>query len=165
MELGGAPSQIIGTFLASVTQGQAGGLPVPSAALVGSYARVTDLFGFKTDLVLCTAYAMTGGTKYFWEPLRPAVPNIVPVLADQNMTLRPLVSPTMLRLTGGMTANRTITADKTNAYPGLTWEIKMDGALNLLTLTVAGLALGNVLTMLTGGSRRLVFDGNDYQSY
>lgn len=165
MDIGGAPLQVIGTFLASVAQGQAGGLPVPSAALVGSYARVTDLFGFKTDLVLCTAYVMLGTQRYYWEPLRPAVPNIAPVIADQNMTLRPLLSPTMLRLTGGMTANRTITADKTNAYPGLTWEIKMDGTLNLLTLTIAGLALGNVLTLLTGGSRRLVFDGADYQSY
>lgn len=145
--------------------GPVAGLPVAAADLVGTYARVTDLFGMKTDLLICTSYVMPSGTKYYWEPTRPAVPNLVPVLADQNMTLRPLLSPTMMRLTGGVTGNRVITADKTNAYPGLTWEIKMEGALNLFSLTLAGLALGGVLTLLTGGSRRLVFDGTDYQAF
>lgn len=140
-------------------------MPAASVDYLGKYAQVTNLFGIKVDRVLCTGYLISGAMRYYWEPLRPASPNVVPVSADQNIVLMPLLSPTMLRLTGAPTGNRTITADKTRAHPGLTYDIKMDGLLNLFTVTIAGLALGNTLGLLGNSSRKLVFDGTDYQAF
>ena len=118
-------------------------------------------FGEKNDLVLCSAY----GSKFFWQPVRPAWPNTSAMSVDQNMALRPLRSPSVVRLTGTMTANRTITFDKTMAWPGCQFEIAMDGVLGLFGLTLAGLALGATLSLLAAGRRRVVFDGTDYVSY
>lgn len=157
-----------GGFLASpldIYSGPVEGLPTPGPDVLGKYAQTTNLYGTKVDRVLCTGYLMAGVMRYYWEPLRPVSPNVVPILADQNLTLVPLLSPTVVRLTGGMTGNRTVTASKLGAFPGLTYDIRMDGALSLYTLTLAGLALGSVLTLVMNQSRRLVFDGTDYQAF
>lgn len=162
MDLGGAPlSLTIGTYSTAIAQGSPGGLPVPTADMVGQYARVTDLFGEKTDLVLCSAY----GSNYFWQPVRPLWMNTAPVSSNQNITLYPLRSPSVLRLTGTMTANRTITPDKALAWPGCQFEIAMDGSLGLFNLTIAGLSLGSTLALVLNGRRRIIFDGTDYQAY
>lgn len=136
------------------------GLPAPSASNVGQYARVTDLFGDKTDLVLCSKY----GANYFWQPVRPFWPNISAMSADQNLTLLPLKTPSILRLTGTLAANRTLTLSPALAWPGCQFEIQMTGTLGLFGLTVAGLALGATLSLLLGGTRRVYFDGTAYQA-
>ena len=147
---------------AQILQGlfQVATLPTPDASLVGTYARVSDLFGDKTDLVLCMAYA---GPVYRWQPVRPQWAKTISV-PGSNMTLSALSSPSILRITGTMTANRTITPDTTLAYPGHMYEIKMDGTLGLFTLTLAGLDLGATLSLLFGATRRIVFDGSAYQT-
>ena len=163
MDLGGAALSSImdGIYSTAIAQGSPGGLPVPSADMVGRYARVGDLFGEKTDLVLCSAY----GSNYFWQPVRPLWMNTSPVSSNQNITLYPLRSPSVLRLTGTMTANRTITPDKSLAWPGCQFEIAMDGSLGLFGLTIAGLSLGSTLALVLNGRRRIIFDGTDYQAY
>lgn len=156
-----APSIMPGTYSTAIAQGSPGGLPVPTADMVGQYARLTDLFSEKTDLVLCSAY----GSTYFWQPVRPLWMNTAPVSSNQDITLFPLRSPSVLRLTGTMTANRTITPSKVGAWPGCQFEIAMDGSLGIFGLTIAGLSLGSTLSLLLNGRRRIIFDGTDYQSY
>lgn len=133
-------------------------LPAPSAAMVGIYARVTDLFGEKTDLVLCSAF----GGSYFWQPVRPLWARSTPAV---SMTLRPLKNPSLLRLTGTLSANTVIAIDPALAWPGCQFEIAMDGTLGIYSLTIAGLALGATVALLLGGRKRLVFDGADYQVF
>lgn len=157
-----ASSIMPGTYSTAIAQGSPGGLPVPSAEMVGLYARLTDLYSEKTDLVLCSAY---GAGNYFWQPVRPLWMNTAPVSANQDLTLFPLRSPSVLRLTGTMTANRTITPSKVGAWPGCQFEIAMEGTLGLFGLTIAGLSLGSTLQLLLNGRRRIIFDGTDYQSY
>lgn len=134
-------------------------LPTPDASNLGNYARVSDLFGSKTDLVLCS---LSGGA-YFWQPVRPFWPQTVS--GDQAMTLTPLKNGSLLRLTGTLTANRVITLSKTNAWPGAQFEFAFDGALGIFGLTIAGLDLGATLSLVLGGRRRVYYDGANYQSY
>lgn len=151
----------IGDFSTAIAMGSPGGLPVPGPEYVGKYARCTDLFGDKTDLVLCSAY----GANYFWQPVRPMWPNTSVVSADQNMTLIPLRTPSVMKLTGTLTGNRIITPSTVNAWPGCQFEIKMDGTLGLFGLTIGSLALGATVSLLLGGSRRLIFNGTAYESF
>lgn len=139
--------------------------PAASEAYLGKYAQFTNLFGAKVDRALCTGYLIGGVMRYYWEPLRAASTNVVPMSADQNITLMPLLSPSMMRFTGQPTANRTVTASKLRAYPGLTYDLKMDGLLGLFGITIAGLAAGAVLSLLGNGNRKIVFDGTDYQAF
>jgi hypothetical protein len=132
-------------------------LPAPSAQYKGVYAKVSNLFGEKYDLVLCSVY----GSTYFWQPVRPFWARSMVVGA--NMTLTPLKSPSLLRLTGSLAGNRTITFDPAGAWPGCEFEIAFDGALGLYSLNILGLDLGATLGLLLGGRRRIVFDGNAYQ--
>jgi hypothetical protein len=148
-----------GLFSVAAAQGSATGLPVPDATMVGMYARVNDLFGEKTDLVLCSQY----GANFFWQPVRPQWGRSL--AGDASMTLKPLQTPSILRLTSNLSANRTLTLDKTLAYPGLQFEVIQTGTLGLFGLTLVGLALGATLSLLTGGAKRVFFDGTDYQAY
>lgn len=150
---------IPGSYSTAIAQGAAGGLPLPDASMVGKYARVTDLFGEKTDLVLCS----NSGASFFWQPVRPFWASTVG--ANANMTLSPLRSPSLLRLTGGLTANRTLTLDTTYAWPGCQFEIAFDGGLGLFGLNIIGLDLGSTLSLLAGGRRRMVYDGSAFQTY
>lgn len=140
-----------GTFLVDT-------LPAAGPDMVGTYARVSDLFGEKTDLVLCSSY----GSNYFWQPVRPDWARSVS--SNQNVTLRPLKSPSLLRLMGTLTATRTITLDPVGAWPGLEYNLAFEGALGLYALTVVGLDLGATMAMLAGGRRRIVYDGSAFQS-
>lgn len=150
---------IPGSYSASIAQGAAGGLPIPDVTMVGKYARVTDLFGEKTDLVLCS---VSGGL-FFWQPVRPFWARTMS--GNSNMTLSPLKTPSLLRLTGSLSASRTLTLDTTYAWPGCQFEVAFDGALGLFGLTIAGLDLGGTLSLIAGGRRRMVFDGTAFQSY
>lgn len=134
-------------------------LPTPNAGMVGSYARVTDLFGEKTDLVLCSVF----GTTYFWQPVRPQWARSI--AGNQNLTLTPMKAASILRITGTMTASRTYTFDTTLAWPGAQFKIAFDGTLGLFGVTLAGLDLGATLSLLLGGRRRAIFDGAAWQTF
>jgi len=134
-------------------------LPTPSADYVDKYSRVTDLFGEKRDLVLCSSF----GSTYFWQPVRPFWARSLVV--GGNMTVSPLKSPSLLRLTGSLAGNRTITLDPTGAWPGCEFEMAFDGVLGLYGLNILGLDLGATLGLLLGGRRRVVWDGSAYQQY
>ena len=134
-------------------------LPAASVGNIGNYARVSDLFGDKSDLVLCSL----SGAIYFWQPVRPFWPNQGVISADQNITLLPLKTPSILRISGSLSANRTLTLSPSLAWPGCQFEVQMDGTLGIFGLTVVGLALGATVALLLNGNRRFYYDGSAYQ--
>lgn len=127
-------------------------LPDP-ADNVGGYARVMDLFGEKTDLVLASASA---GTAY-WQPVRPIYSKTIPVAAD--MTLLPLKHPSVQFLTGtvGIGVTRKVTLSTTLAWPGATFEVRNDMS-GLGGLQVLGLSLGAVLSVVFGTQQRFFYE-------
>ena len=130
-------------------------LPTPSAANVDLYARVTDLFGVKRDLVLCSQV----GGQYFWQPIRPTFARSIS--ADQSLTLVPLKTPSVLFLGGSpLTAQRNYALSDVNAYPGASFEIAMDVGLGLFGLNITGLLGGATLAMLLNGRRRVFYDAD-----
>lgn len=127
-------------------------LPTPDASNLDRYARVTDLFGEKRDLVLCS---QVGGV-YFWQPVRATYAKSI--AGNVDTTLTTLKSPSVVFMTANLTANRTVTLSTTNAYPGATFEVAMQGTLGINTLTIAGLALGATVSMILGGRKRFFYD-------
>lgn len=126
-------------------------LPDPLANL-DRYARVTDLFGMKRDLVL----ASKAGSLAFWQPVRPIFATSQPVTGA--MTLTPLKTPSVLYLTGNLPGAVNITLSQSLAYPGASFEIAFDGSLGLFSLNLIGLYAGGVLSLLAGGRRRVFWD-------
>lgn len=139
-----------------IYSGTVAGLPPPSADMVGAYARVSDLYGEKNDLVLCSAWTRGGVTKYFWAPVRPDWKASVPIA---SMTLTALKTPTKLRFTGTTSLTQVLTLDSTGAYPGLTYDIRGDFT-GLGGLSFAGMDIINSITsLMAGGTRRISYDG------
>ena len=135
-------------------------LPTPTDALVGTYARVSDLFGEKTDLVLCAK----SGAALYWQPVRPVYAKTMS--ADQSQSLHALKSPSVLFLTGNVSANRTITLPAVGAWPGAEFEIAMEGTFAALTtLNLMGTGLGSGLAVLAGARRRVFFDGGSWRQF
>lgn len=122
------------------------------AANLDRYARVTDLFGMKRDLVLASKV----GPLAFWQPVRPIFATSQAVTG--SMTLTPLKTPSVLYLTGSLPGNTTLTLSQSLAYPGASFEIAFDGALGLFSLNIAGLNGGGLLSLLVGGRRRVFWD-------
>lgn len=163
MEIGGASLSSVmgGTYSTAIAQGTPGGLPVPTADMVGQYARVSDLYGEKTDLVLCSSWTRSGTTKYYWGPVRPDWKTTLPI---SSLTLSALKTPTKLRFTGTLAITQTITLDSVNAYPGLTFDIRGDFT-GIGGLSFAGLEiLSPITSLLTGGSRRISYDGAGFSA-
>jgi len=127
---------------------------------LGYYATVTDLFGVKEDLVLCSKFVNGGNTSYFWQPVRPEF--AASMSADQNSSLIPLKTPSILFLTGAILAGvgRTFNLDSVYAFPGASFEIAFDGTLGLGSiLNVGGLVGGSTVSMVLNGRKRFFYDG------
>lgn len=133
-------------------------LPDP-AALIGKYARVSDLFGDTTDLVLA---AQTGALSY-WKPVRPVMAAKKTVAVD--MTLTALKSPSVLLLDGsvGLGTTRKITLATQLAFPGASFRIKQRNTLGTIlgALNVLNVNLGTPVSILTGGTQEFVYDMAD----
>lgn len=131
-------------------------LPDPALNL-DRYARVTDLFGSKRDLVLAS---MVGGFA-FWQPVRPVYAAKQAVAAD--MTLVPLKTPSVLLLDGNVPlgTTRKITLSVERAFPGASFRFKPRGGLLgsiLGSLQVLNVNLGTPVSILTGGTQEFVYD-------
>lgn len=131
-------------------------LPDP-AGLVGKYARVTDLFGATTDLVLA---ARTGAVSY-WKPVRPDFAGKQTVSAD--MTLTALKMPSVLLLDGTVPlgVTRKITLSNNLAFPGASFRFKQRGGglgSILGVLQVLNVNLASTVSIVTGGTQEFVYD-------
>ncbi|CAO4140730.1 hypothetical protein [Methylorubrum extorquens] len=124
----------------------------PPALNLDRYARVTDLFGIKRDLVL----ASMAGPMAFWQPVRPVFSTSRAVAG--SMTLTPLKTPSVLYLTGNLPGNTSITLSQSLAYPGASFEIAFDGSLGLFSFNLIGLNGGGLLSLLAGSRRRVFWD-------
>lgn len=134
-------------------------LPTPSAQYLDKYARVTDLFGAKRDLVLCSMVDST----YFWQPVRKEYAKTLALTTD--VTLTTLKSPTIILAAGTLLANRTINLSNTYAYPGASFEVGFDGNLGLFGITIKN-ALGATLgSLLAGGRKRYFFADGAWQNF
>lgn len=152
---GTSPAQVASAIEASsvVLPGEFTVDTLPNPALnLDRYARVTDLFGVKRDLVL----ASMAGPLAFWQPVRPIFATSQAVAA--SMTLTPLKTPSVLYLTGNLPGNANITLSQSLAYPGASFEIAFDGSLGLFSLNIIGLNGGGLLSLLAGGRRRVFWD-------
>lgn len=166
MDLMGGPdiSQAVAAAVSAAMQSQAVILPdnytvdtLPAAASnIGRYARVTDLFGVKTDLVLAS---IANGTA-FWQPVRPTFAAKQTVAA--NMTLTALKTPSVLLLEGNVPlgTTRTITLSPTLAFPGASFRLKQRNTLGTIlgALNVLNVNLGTPVSILTGGTQEFVYD-------
>lgn len=94
-------------------------LPAPDD-YIGYYARVTDLFGGKRDLVLASSY----GALKFWQPVRPDFS--LTVTLNSNMTVFPLKSPNMIIGNGsiGLGVTRNVTLSTVGGWPGARFTMK-----------------------------------------
>lgn len=137
-------------------------LPTPTADNLGKYAWVTDLFGSKSDLVLCAKIA--GSTvRYFWQPVRPVFRADMTVTG--SMTLDSLKVPSVLRATG--TIGTGVTRDLTlgpGTFPGQSQRVKrVAGGLGTLRvvpqiLTGGVLNLGTPVSILLNATSEFIWD-------
>jgi hypothetical protein len=118
-----------------------------SAALLGKYARVTDLYGSADEVMRCSS----NGTSYYWRPQRTDYA-ITSTATSGAITLTPLLSAPQQFFTGTLLGNMTVTPSATNAWPGAQFTLTMNGILGLFSLTVNGL-IGSSVPILTGTTR------------
>jgi len=137
-------------------------LPDP-AANIGKYARVTDLFGGTTDLVLASRSVMGAQTMNYWKPVRPVFAAKQTVAAD--MTLMALKTPSVLLLDGNVPlgTTRKLTLSNSMAFPGASFRIKQRNTLGTIlgALNVLNVNLGTPVSILTGGTQEFVYDLGD----
>lgn len=141
-DLAGKVPFIIGSFTVDT-------LPSP-VGRVGQYARVTDLFGEKVDLVL----ASQSGSRIYWQPVRP---NYARTFAAASMTYEALKTPSSILMTGTINVGvtRTINLGTGTAFPGASLDIRFTGSL-LGALNVTGLGLGSAVAVAAGSYRKFV---------
>jgi hypothetical protein len=110
----------------------------PASSFQAKYAYVTDLGG-GSDMVL------SDGTN--WKHIRRGLMGAVPAAAAISIT--PLLSPTIMSITGTNTASMVLTLQTANLYPGFELTIVRPTALAALTtlgIQVAGVSgLKNIL--------------------
>lgn len=128
------------------------------SAYLGKYARVSDLYGATDEVMRCCM----SGASYYWRPQR------TDYAASQastggSMTLTPFVTAPQMQITGTLASALNLTPSSTNAWPGCTFEITMNGTLGLFLATITGLLGGN-LSLLAGSTKRLIWTGSGYYS-
>lgn len=129
----------------------------PAAQHLGLYARVTDLFGELTTTMIAEGSAQAA----YWRPTRQDFAKTLTMAQiGTTPTLYALTSAPSLRLTGNAGGNTTMTLSPDGAWPGAKRTIVQSGVLNLYTFRIAGLALGAVLSMVTGTRATFEFDGS-----
>jgi len=141
----------------------------PSAATKGFYARVTDLYGTQTGVMVCgydSNQVANGG--YFWQPTRPDSTNGSASAYPSNtpLTILPITMPSFIRFSSAaLTLSVTHTISPVNAYPGCRVRMLMPGLLGIFGITIAGLVSGTTVPLVTGTPREFIFDGTAFQTY
>ena len=134
---------------------------LPAAAdNVDRYARVTDLFGEKRDLVLASRV----GSEAFWQPIRPQYAKVINI-ASANATLTSLKSPSVIVTIGTLLANRTITLSNTLAYPGASFEVGYNGTLGIFGVTIKNEIGSTLASLISGGRKRYFFADGNWQDF
>lgn len=111
----------------------------PSATTLGSYARVTDLYGAVDDIMRCR----WDGVAYRWVPQRPSF-SAVNTATGGTINIIPLVTAPTLRMSSTLLSNMTFVPSTTNAFVGQQQRIIQEGSLGLFVSTITGLIGSNV---------------------
>lgn len=133
-----------------------------SASLVGKYARVNDLWGSVTTVMICEAD--TSG--FYWRPQRTDYAAAPVTMTTGNMPLIPLVTAPVINLTGTLTGNVTITPQTTNVWPGATFTVSSSSTIGvLLGININGLVGAGTVPLLSGGIRTITyFSGSGWKA-
>ena len=132
-----------------------------SAPYLGKYARVTDLWGSVTTVMVCEA----DSTGFYWRPQRTdyAPPPIS--MGSGTLTLTPLITAPIVNLTGTLTGTVNVTPSSTNAWPGATFTVSSTSVLGLFGINLTGLVGGGTVPLLSGGIRTLTyFSGSGWKA-
>lgn len=127
-----------------------------TASLLGKYARVTDLYGSADEVMRCCS----NGSVHYWRPQRT---DYAQAMGQDRGTvsLLPLFTPPQIRMTAALGGALTITPSTVNAWPGCTFDVTMTGLLGIFSATITGL-VGASIPLLTGATKRLVYDGSGF---
>lgn len=123
----------------------------PSVTFLNQYARVSDLFGSVDDIMRCRF----DGTNYRWVPQRSDFSG-TSAATSGTVNIIPLVTPPVLRATGTLLGNLTLSMSTTNAWIGQRQTVVNNSVLGIFAATLTGL-VGSNLTILGGGSQTVVY--------
>lgn len=127
-----------------------------SAANLGKYARVTDLWGSVATVMVCEGDA----SGYYWRPQRTDYASNM-TIAQGNVSLIPLLTQPNIRMVGTITGNITLAPSTTNVWPGATFEVSVKTAIPaLVSININGLIGGGTVPLLQGSTRRLTYYQN-----
>lgn len=146
MPLFAAPSAVLNGLFTVAT------LPDPAQS-IAKYAYVTNLGG-GADMVI------SDGT--YWKHIRRG--QLGSVAAAAAITITPLLSPTIMSITGTNTTSMVLTLQTQNLYPGFEITVVRSGALAALTtlgIQVAGIS--GLLSQLGGSWTDYQWDGTALQ--
>lgn len=121
-------------------------------ATLGMYGRVNDLWGGVRSVMVCEY----DGTSYYWRPQRTdyAVPTST---ATGNISLVPLVTAPVLKMTATLTGNVTITPTSTNVWPGAQFRVITPASIPvLLGISLTGI-IGGTLPLLAGTEKVMTY--------
>jgi len=123
----------------------------PSAALRGRIAKVTNYGGSYDQTMRCDYESVSNA--YYWRPTGTPRSS-QDVVVNANMTLDPIITGDIVRLTGtiGLGITRTVTLSTTRGYPGDMKTIKNDLSSLLGGLNILGLGLGSGIASLIGAT-------------
>ncbi len=128
-----------------------------SAANMGKYARVTDLYGSVDDVLRCRF----DGVNYRWVPQRADF-NVVST-ASGAVPLIPLVTPPTIKTPTSLTGNISFQPSAANAYIGQRYRIAVTGGLGIYTATISGL-IGSNLTLLGNSAKDIEYAASGWFS-
>lgn len=130
-----------------------------SAGNLGKYARVTDLWGTVKSVMVCEGDA----SGFYWRPQRTDYAPAPIAQTSGAMSLVPLVTAPIVRLTGTLAGNVTITPSTANVWPGATFTVSSNSVLGLFGISLAGLIGGGTIPLLAGGKQQITYySGNGW---
>lgn len=124
-----------------------------SATVLGKLGRVSDLWGSIRTTMICEQDA----SGYYWRPQRTDYAPAPITQTSGAMSLIPLVTAPIIRLTGTLAGNVTVTPQVTNVWPGATFTISTNSVLGLFGISLAGLLGGGTIPLLAGGKQQITY--------
>lgn len=132
----------------------------PAAAQYkGMYARVSDLWGSVSTVMICES----DGVTFYWRPQRTdyAVPS---TQTSGTMNLIPLISAPVTVLQSTLIGAMTITPTNTNVWPGCTFVVHAPASLGLFSITITGLIGGLTSAILGGSAKSIVYTSSGWKA-
>lgn len=121
-------------------------------ATLFKYARVSDLYGAASSLMVCEASM----GQHYWRPQRTDYAAAAATTSG-SVTLTPLLSAPTTIFTGTLLGSVNIVPSTTNVWPGARFEVVANGVLGLFNISIGGLVGGGTVPLLSGSSRIITY--------